>query len=189
MGHGTCHFQASVPSPALLGSPRLCRDQEGMWNAVRAGMKVVAPQWEYPLELPCPGQSTQAGPSFSRLHDAPGCALCRGLGKHPPLSLHPSVSVSPSLLPSLHLFHCTSSCPALRLPALCLPALFPFPCAGAGPATPHHRLHTPGRMALALLLSSPSELLSSTSELSPQLAGSVPPFPPGICLPLAPSAL
>lgn len=43
-----------------------------------------------------------------------------------PLPLHPPfppsfyLSVSPSLLPSLHLLHCTSSCPALRLPALCL---------------------------------------------------------------------
>lgn len=126
------------PISSTAQQPPLCRDQEGMWDAVRAGMKVVAPQSQCtkgdgevpgaghcgntPWRSPAQAKALRQVPSFSRLHDAPGCALCRGLGKHPYLflsilhSLHPSVSLSlhyschPSISYTAHLLAQPSGC-------------------------------------------------------------------------------
>lgn len=162
-------------------------------KAVRPATSQLLSHLQHPSAAPCSAEASQGrgkhselamrGPaprqflSFGSLRDAPACASCRGLGKHPSLflsilpSLHPSIPLSchpsnhPSCHPSIFILH--SLLPSPQAACTC-PGPFPFPHAGAGPAsTPQHRLHTPRRMGLALLLSSPSGCLSSTSPRSP----------------------
>lgn len=212
MGHGTCHLQASVPSPTPLSSPTLCRDEEGIWDALRAGMKVVAPQSQRtkgdgeipgaghcgntPWSSPAQAEAPRQVPSFSRLHDAPGCALCRGLGKHPHLflsilpSLHPSISLS--LHPSCHPSISYTAHPPAQ-PSGCLHFACSVPlalcrsrsCQHPMPQAPHPWENGAGS-PVVISIRTPFQHLS-TQPMTCWL--SLTPFPPGICRPLAPSAL
>jgi len=123
-GCGTCHLPASLPSPAPLGSPMLCRGQPGMWEARRAGMKFVASQnqggkcdggslvWGTvgtPLGAPLPRKKHPESSRSSAAYIVPQHVLLAGGWG----SIHPSSSLSS--LPSSPLSFCPSILPAIPL--------------------------------------------------------------------------
>lgn len=148
--------------------------------------------WSSPAQAEAPRQV----PSFSRLHDAPGCALCRGLGKHPYLflsilpSLHPSISLS--LHPSCHPSISYTAHPPAQ-PSGCLHFACSVPlalcrsrsCQHPMPQAPHPWENGAGS-PVVISIRTPFQHLS-TQPMTCWL--SLTPFPPGICRPLAPSAL
>lgn len=151
-GHGTCRLPASLPPPAPLSSPMLCRGQPGMWEALRAGMNSVAPQSQgrkgdggslawgtvgTPLGAPlpglkhpgssCPSAACEFFTSLLSLPPSPSMCFVQGTGEAAiPLPLHPHFPPSscPSVPPSL--------LPCLHLYTLHPPAQPPgylhFPC-------------------------------------------------------------